>query len=260
MDTLLCVKQLLQAGYPLSSMKQFSESESFPDDEITKQIHLYKKRILCLEFIQDMRAMTEELNELSQMQLVNAREVVAKNRNLPRVDTEECTDYLWNSIGVLFNFDYFCDERDFEDKIVQKHVKDTFEMIEKLGVPNNELTGILMSFDDITIEKTQDYKDSIKEKVDELSCQKEVFLRDFIENVVNHDIDKMDEQSGIVYKKRQERVFSFFLDYIMDEYAIYSFGINLLNLASKLDRESLAKGKIKFANEPKKMKSKRKIT
>ena len=55
-NRLLDVKLYILAGYRISDMESIFSNDHDPQDMISEQIHIYKKRIQMLEFIQAMRA------------------------------------------------------------------------------------------------------------------------------------------------------------------------------------------------------------
>ena len=69
MSRILDIKMHMLAGYKVSQMCNFFDEAYDSDEELSKQIHMYKKRILILEYIRTLKTDIREFDKLNQNQI-----------------------------------------------------------------------------------------------------------------------------------------------------------------------------------------------
>lgn len=249
-NRLLDVKLYILAGYRISDMESIFSNDHDPQDMISEQIHIYKKRIQMLEFIQAMRADDKELAKLDERQLIELDKLSVKNNHMPEFGTIEYHDKVLDLLKLIFIVDFLSQKDSFraDISIVRQRSMTALNLI--LGF--FELTGEddtkekLLRLVKEPIDDDLDIKDIVKDFSEEWLAEKDKILEELTNDIFESIPEEVDEQVVSVYKMIVLHLSQFVADYFFDEHELYCIFINLRNLFKELDQDALDKGKIKL--------------
>lgn len=258
MDSLLVVKIYLMAGYTIADMEDiFSEdkvSEKTSDEGIAKQIRKYKRKIRLLEFIQEIRLNLNETRKLSVEQLANTIVVQNENFKMPEYGSDEYHALTWEIIQLVFILDYLCQEESLSDnkKEVINKIKAVLFTFRKLavmkGLDISEFRNDIIEFGKKSI-NDQEIKEVTKEVYEYIVANKEELIKVLMQSNSDPVTQKLDDQSGSVYRDRMQILYEFMVDYFLDEEAMVCLITNFLRFFNEIDMEALKKGEIKLIGE-----------
>ena len=184
LNNLLDIKIYLLAGYRISDMKNIITATYDSDSGISEQIHIYKKRIQMLEFIQTIRADIRKLDTLSQGQLMDVSRVHAEKTAIPAFGTQEFNDFSWNFMKLIFIIDFMSQKESFkqDSEIIVKRALAAYRIV----VDILSMTGTEIRREDLIeglnelrkepIEDDREVKEFAKELVEEYLNQKDQII------------------------------------------------------------------------------------
>ena len=250
MSRLLDVKIYLLAGYRISDMKNILTSTYDSDAGISEQIHIYKKRIQMLEFIQTMRADLNELQHFSSKQVTEMNKVTAQNSNFPDYGSDEYFELAWEFLELIFIVDFLSQRESVnaEKNDVLKRVFEAYKLVNKIldisgtKIDQNEVQEGLKTIATYSAEDDINVKEFIKEIIDEYLNNKALILEEFERECIAPKTYGVEERIALIYKKFMKDFFEFALSYFVDEEELYCIYVNLKRFAQSIDIKSFEQG------------------
>ncbi len=252
LNKLLDIKMYLLAGYRISDMETIFTDEYDSETGIAEQIHVYKKRIQMLEFIQNIRLDLEDFQKLSQTQLIKTGKVSAQKSNLPEYGTDSYYDLFWNIVKLIFVVDFLSQKESFktEKKIVLRRVLEAYRVCEEIleisgtEINREEIKQAFIEMANTPIEDSE-IKEFVSDVVKECIRNRDAILDELNRENIKPITDELDSQSGKIYKKMMDHIFKFALDYFVDEEELFCVYVNFRNFVNGLDQQALEDGVIK---------------
>lgn len=248
MNCLLDVKIHLLAGYRICDMKGSITDDYDSDIGITEQIHLYKKRIQMLEFVQKIRADRNELDKLSDTQRSKFLKTISDKTKTPIYGSKEYFDYFWKIMKLIFIVDFLSQKQSFKEKnstiVLDRAYKAYQILVELLKISGAEITDDDINSTFIEIANTSDCKirELVNEIVDEYLSNREEILEKMLNEGLNPIINELDVETGNIYRQMLSHLYQFVLDYFVDEQELDCILLNIKKFVHGLDENLLKEG------------------
>lgn len=257
LNTLLDIKIYLLAGYRISDMKNIITATYDSDSRISEQIHIYKKRIQMLEFIQTIRADIRKLYTLSQGQWRNVSRVHAEKTAIPAFGTQEFNDFFWKFMKLIFIIDFMSQKESFkqDSEIIVKRALAAYRIVvDILSMTGTEIRreGLIEGLNALRkepIEDDREVKEFAKELVEEYLNQKDQIIDEIFKEGVDPIVAELDPESGATYRDMMLHIIGFALDYFVDERELYYLFMNFIQFVQGLDQEALDNGIVKIGEK-----------
>ncbi len=255
LERLLDVKLYLLGGLRISDMEDLFKNKIDSGRTISEHIHLYKKRIQMLEFIELMRAEIRKFKETNRVRETKTVTLTNPNTKKNEIDTYE--DQVWDALGLFFDLSFLCrgesrsEENLKEDK--KRTLKRTLEayeklehFIDKLGIEINSkmLRECLIEMASEPFGDDSEIKEAVMEWVEEYRKNKTNILDQIEKKGIEPAANGLDGAIQEQYKSILRNIISFFLDYFIDEEELFYLLVNVRYFLDHLDKETLIKGKV----------------
>ncbi len=253
-DRLLDIKMYLLAGFRIPDMPSIFTENFDADDKINKQIHVYKKRIQMLEFIQNIRSDIKAFDRLSQEQIVKAMSVTAQNTNMPEYGSKDYVKLFQGMLKLIFIIDYFSQEKSLAAslKMVCERFLDAYHTIEpfmkylEIEISNKDICNALLEIQDCPVEDNAVVRRYVREWVTELKKGKQETFRYMQNEIIPTIVDGLDQDSSECYVAELQHFVQFIYEYFIGEEEIFCLISNFVRFVKGLDRNALLQEKIKM--------------
>lgn len=246
MYRLLDVKMYLLGGFKISQMQNLFGKDFDRDSMIEDQLRVYSRRIKLLNFIKTLRSDIKFLEnsiktENDAISVIEAgKKTVLLNNTLP-LGEEQYWDMIWSYIQLIFIFDFLSQKENYKynRESIQNKVRIAYDIFIKIldffdeKINENELQDLINEIKN-TQPTEEEIKQLVREWVTEYHQNSEEIINSIEEKLISSITSNLNNELGEHLKAFMIHLYSFTLDYFIDEESLYYITISLISYFKEL--------------------------
>ena len=260
LNRLLGIKIYLMGGYRIADMKSIITDSYDSSKSIAEQIHMYKKRIQVLEYIQNIDTDINRLVTLMIEKNDMAEDLQKVSDDISKIsvyNSKEYRELFWDMIKLVFIIDFLSRKESLdEDKgIAMDRALSAYKIVVKLldlsgaEISKEEIKNELIDIVNAPEGDDQELMEYVRELKDEYLSSKGKIMEEFTNETYDQISEMMGEQSANLVKEMINHTIQFILDYFVDEEELYCIFKNFHRFVNGLDQKALAEGEIRLVGK-----------